>query len=128
MEFKQREKKFRAWDPEHWDEVKEEFIGEMFYFDILNLRDDHEGIWYKDNYIGHLLNKDSSIMQYTGLKDKNGKEIYEGDIVDGGFIVAWHLNRWVYSYDGNASEGNLDDDCEVIGNIFENPKLLDEKV
>ena len=75
------------------------------------------------------------LMQYTGLKDKNGVEIYEGDIVREEGI---NLLRWVeYSPDDGAmfvlkadhytGVGWHGDDLEVIGNIYENPELLEDK-
>ena len=80
------------------------------------------------------------IMQYTGLKDKNGVEIYEGDILAGcngsinGFGKRWG-NYSIYFKDGKFNVplwGTLEHQdsthwVEVIGNIYENPELLHVK-
>lgn len=67
-------------------------------------------------------------MQYTGLKDKNGKEIYEGDIVEWDLDKSGAKDRTVMKieYDGGGfhSTPYINATSEIIGNIFENPELL----
>ncbi len=77
----------------------------------------------------------STVGQYTGLKDKNGKRIFEGDIARGHNIV--HPSRIVYevAYDeggfylydkkGTGWHPTHIDDIEVIGNIHDNPELME---
>jgi len=94
-------------------------------------------IW-KMNLWGCDFTDDIILMQYTGLKDKNGKEIYEGDILkskDCGFrpkatknLVEWdeELSAFMpFAYDLSDDGSNWIDreSMEIIGNIYENPEL-----
>ena len=78
------------------------------------------------------------LMQSTGLKDKNGKEIFEGDIVDykgREAVVKWHGSyaSFIYRFVDELNKRSAEWyplylaylKCEVIGNIYENPELLE---
>ena len=78
----------------------------------------------------------STICQCTGLKDKNDKLIWENDILNGGnLVVTWReelasycltKKGWMYQhFFGEAVDAC---DCEVIGNVFDNPELLESEV
>ena len=79
---------------------------------------------------------DYDLMQFTGLLDKEGKEIYEGDIVDCKTYSRWgcilevdDMIDWrqqlTYEFDGKSEQP---EDLEVIGNIYENPELINRQM
>ena len=92
------------------------------------------------NDILDFLSEDFEIMQSTGLKDKNGKEIFEGDIVQIDAEKLWYSrepkNRKcvqevnfeeydVQPFGGSSSDWHSDSEkWEIIGNIYQNPELL----
>ena len=69
----------------------------------------------------------STIMQFCGLLDKNGKEIYEGDVVQTENTVVGQITFYSGHFMLDVGKGvrmYISDEYEVIGNIYENPELL----
>ena len=85
-----------------------------------------ESSWQDDDYAVCADNVGFDLMQFTGLLDKNGKDIYEGDILSFNSrppvgSVSFHSGSyWV----ADAVLGRASVQGEVIGNIYENPELL----
>lgn len=147
-----REIKFRIWikdEERYYDESDEESYMIVPNGNVTYTSESYEedGVWFTDTTSA---TNDVILEQYTGLKDKNGKEIYEGDIVDQ-FVCGVHQSkgescgrstiwqvRWNeeeccfelhYLYgslfgDSMMSKG---EEYVVIGNIHENPELLEER-
>lgn len=116
-----------------------------------------KNVWFQDNYLEELELNDEimndyitaypdeiELMQSTGLKDKNGKEIFEGDILTDGHtlgVLRNHQTLGFYMVDEKGKENFLSDtvdiegfeeakefmknSIETIGNIYENPELLE---
>lgn len=83
----------------------------------------------------HHYSDSKNLMQFTGSVDNKGKEIYEGDIVKLSDAFFPRFRQIIFDYYGSWYIGDLGIsfgqikangfvDCEVIGNIFENPELL----
>jgi uncharacterized phage protein (TIGR01671 family) len=125
-----REIKFRAWDEEKkrmlysnesydYGNVEFGFIdGELC---VIRYR-----CGWNNHAIPNKLESVKNIMQYTGLKDRNGREIYEGDIVECGIA---NIRSIVTFEKGAFRPVNMFDDTQtsvkVIGNIYKNPELLE---
>ena len=120
-----REIKFRAW----FKLLKRMYVVRELRFNR------NKSIVIITNHTGGTAPNSYELMQFTGLKDKNGKEIFEGDIVkmksyylrDDIELGGTYVVEWEDVIDGTLDcdvKNQLENNIEVIGNIYENPELL----
>lgn len=113
-----RDIKFRVWDKET---EKLRAVTQLFTPKDESIQINTSKGWLDEN---------APLMQFTGLKDKNGKEIYEGDILEihqERYTVVWFDKGACFRYWDRM--GNLEsplnyDEVAVVGNIYENKSLL----
>jgi len=124
-----REIKLRAWDSEAnimvYSDHRTRKLYDVYYGFEMNESGLLECRWEGDFTESHVLDGGTldNIMQYTGLKDKNSKEIYEGDIVRSDGEYGDGLTGEIYYRNGcfmlREHTLNQIDDVEVIGNVYE---------
>ena len=117
---KLREIKFRAWDKEN---------EEMLFGGDFSLYAKQEGT-IEGAYFDEDGGQEVLLMQYTGRKDNDGKEIYHKDRVSAygysNWIVEWHNNGWKLKQEDGTNYQEIPEAVIVFGNIHENPELLKE--
>jgi uncharacterized phage protein (TIGR01671 family) len=130
-----REIKFRAWNKTHnymqdFNNHKSGILYSCGSFDVSSGYDSLDEPTFEDD-----TSREWAIMQFTGLQDKDGVDIYEGDIVDGVLYKDYskHVGFILYDYNGYRIKTNtkslgldLTEKLTVIGNIHENKELLCE--
>lgn len=110
-------------------------INDGSYYILLDVLDNIK----RDDYAVYMIKvKQETLGQYTGLKDKSGKEIYEKDVVKVFTSKEWRIGKIIYEHSGftidvtNNKEleygrtAILENLTEVIGNIYDNPELLEK--
>lgn len=131
-----REIKFRAFDTENKEMLE---VQELDYEDSWNGQPMVRTTMYNDYFDTEKM----ILMQYTGLKDKNGVEIYEGDIVQTRIFEDSTSEKYVVKYDTDRAGffpfacgdgcGCCETDvisviyAEILGNIYDNPELIEKE-
>ncbi len=123
-----------------WDKNQNKMLFPASNYNFCNINGVIVQVEIYENIVGNIcahirknqIYENAEFMQCTGLKDKNGKLIYEGDVVKNGLhnnLVEWFKGGFWLNGFINGAKWNIHQ-ChqilEVIGNIYENPELLQE--
>ncbi len=128
-----REIKFRAWDKEHCEMC---YPVQVLSWTESSEIEDFEGV-RPSGGAACLYSGEFELMQYTGLKDKNGKDVYESDVIQSGrtklyYVIKWEDESasWIALCTDTSKDYCLGSygwrEAEIVGNIYESPELLEE--
>lgn len=139
IKFRGKSKKTKKWLYGYLGESKFSILDYVYtdkviFDNVLSFNTDNSAYVVKDLSV-----EEDTTCQFTGLYDKNGTDIYEGDIVlQQGYhgnkqpmVVKFECGAFIVGYhEGSSTKRRpmlLNSQCEVIGNIFDNPELLEDK-
>ena len=125
--------KFRAWTGKKMFYQENQYLGSFIRRAVAEINLDHDREPREhESYLPNGGDIEEYLTQFTGLLDRNGVEVYEGDIIRNPWdeteigLVSYVDNAFMPSFAYSETASMQMEDGEVVGNVYQNPELLDK--